>query len=188
MLFSSPKAEDKIPLTYAIASSPHGHVLLAATERGTCFLALGDSEDDVIMALARSEFFFKAAFVRNDNLLRPWVEQVCDYLAGKTTTIAIPLNLLYGTDFQRQVWDALKTIPYGETRSYGEVATSLGNPKGARAVAHACAANQVALVIPCHRVIQSDGSPGGYGGGVERKLALLAMERQHKGDHTRSPE
>jgi methylated-DNA-[protein]-cysteine S-methyltransferase len=99
-----------------------------------------------------------------------------EYIAGRRTKFTVPLDL-EGTEFQKKVWKALLTIPYGETRSYGEIARQVGNPKAARAVGMANHENPVAIVVPCHRVIAGDGSLGGYAGGLDRKSKLLAMER-----------
>lgn len=113
---------------------------------------------------------------------REAIRQVLEYLEGKRTEFALALDLR-GTPFQRAVWEALCAIPYGETRSYGEVARAVGDPGAARAVGLANGANPVPLVVPCHRVIQSGGKIGGYGGGLELKRRLLAMEQsvQHQG-------
>ncbi|NJN68241.1 MAG: methylated-DNA--[protein]-cysteine S-methyltransferase [Chloroflexaceae bacterium] len=111
--------------------------------------------------------------------LRQWSMMLLEYLRGERTFLDAPLDLQeQGTPFQRRVWKALQAIPYGETRSYQEVARSVGHPLASRAVGMACGANPIALVIPCHRVVRSDGKPGGYGGGMERKLALLELERR----------
>lgn len=118
------------------------------------------------------------AFAPNRDAIR----QLLEYLEGKRTAFELPLDLR-GTPFQRAVWDALLAIPYGETRSYANVARAVGAPGAARSVGAANAANPVPLVVPCHRVIQSGGKIGGYGGGVDLKRRLLAMERsvQHQG-------
>ncbi len=104
------------------------------------------------------------------------VGQVLEYLEGKRTDFDLPLDLR-GTPFQQAVWDALLAIPYGETRSYGDVAGCVARPRAVRAVGAANGSNPIALVVPCHRVIASDGKLGGYGGGLELKARLLAMER-----------
>jgi O-6-methylguanine DNA methyltransferase len=108
--------------------------------------------------------------------LRATIAQVLGYLEGKRTVFDLPLDLR-GTPFQREVWDALLRIPYGETRSYAEIAREIGRPLAVRAVGAANGANPVALVVPCHRVIASGRKLGGYGGGLELKARLLAMER-----------
>lgn len=101
------------------------------------------------------------------------------YFAGELTEFDVPL-LLEGTDFQRQVWEGLRAIPYGETRSYGELATTIGRPRAMRAVGLANGRNPVAIIVPCHRVIGADGSLTGYGGGMDRKRALLTLEQEHR--------
>ena len=103
------------------------------------------------------------------------ISQLDAYFAGKLREFKIPLDLR-GTSFQRQVWDLLCGIPWGETRSYGEIAKALGRPKAARAVGRAVGTNPVSIVVPCHRVIGSDGTLTGYGGGLDRKKALLKLE------------
>ena len=119
-----------------------------------------------------------AAFAPNREAIR----QVLEYLDGKRTDFDVPLDLR-GTPFQQAVWHALLAIPYGETRSYADVARSVGKPDAVRAVGTANGANPVPLVVPCHRVIQSGGKLGGYGGGVDLKRRLLAMEQslRHQG-------
>ena len=109
--------------------------------------------------------------------LRPWVSAIVANLRGGGPPVSLPLDI-QATAFQRRVWEALQQIPYGETRSYGDVARAVGAPSATRAVANACAANPVALVIPCHRVIRADGEVGGYRWGTERKRALLRLERE----------
>jgi methylated-DNA-[protein]-cysteine S-methyltransferase len=113
---------------------------------------------------------------------REAIRQLLEYLDGKRTAFELPLDLR-GTPFQRAVWDALCAIPYGETRSYLDVARAVGNPEAVRAVGMANGANPVPLIVPCHRVIQSGGKLGGYGGGLDLKRRLLAMERsvEHHG-------
>ncbi|MEM8532340.1 MAG: methylated-DNA--[protein]-cysteine S-methyltransferase, partial [Chloroflexota bacterium] len=108
-----------------------------------------------------------------------WVTTIVEHLTGHHPHLTLPLDL-QATAFQRQVWDVLRTIPYGQTASYSEVARKLGQPKATRAVARACATNPAALVIPCHRVIREDGGLGGYRWGIERKQAILAAESNHQ--------
>jgi methylated-DNA-[protein]-cysteine S-methyltransferase len=112
----------------------------------------------------------------DDALLRRVAEQLRAYFAGESLEFDVPLDL-HGTDFQRRVWDALLAIPAGQTRSYGEIAAALGSPAAVRAVGGAVGRNPVLLIVPCHRVIGSDGSLTGYAGGIERKTALLRIER-----------
>lgn len=158
---------------YTITDSPLGRLLVAATERGVCAVNIGDSDEEMKVELQREYPHVK--FHRDDEHLRTRVEAIVKHLRGEQPRLDLPLDLR-GTAFQRRVWEELRRIPYGETRSYAEIACAIGKPKAARAVARACATNPVPLIIPCHRVIRSDGSLGGYGLGLDRKRALLAQE------------
>ncbi len=160
-------------ILYAIVPCPLGWLLVAATERGLCAVRLGDSERELEQTLR--EEFPAARLVRSEAELGQWVQRLLDYLEGAQPHLDLPLDV-QATAFERRVWEMLRTIPYGEKRSYTEVARAIGQPRAARAVAQACAHNPVALVIPCHRVVRGDGSPGGYRWGVERKRQLLAAE------------
>lgn len=154
---------------------PFGHVLVAATDRGVCAVCMSDSLEALESEL-RDEYP-AATLQRDDNQLKAIVQAVLRYLSGQEPGLSLPLDV-QATAFQRQVWEALRAIPYGETRAYGEVAAAIGNPRAARAVAQACATNPAALIIPCHRVVESNGGLGGYKWGIERKRALLAQEAQ----------
>jgi len=114
--------------------------------------------------------------VRDDGEFTQVVSQLGEYFAGKRTSFDVPMAL-EGTDFQLRVWSQLRSIPYGETISYGELARRVGNPKASRAVGSANGSNPIAIFVPCHRVIAGDGSLGGYGGGLDRKAVLLDLER-----------
>lgn len=160
-------------MTYATTGTPIGRVLVAATERGICAVSLG--EDDATLEQSLSAEYPRATIRRDDDAVRPYVESVLAHLRDRTPLTTLPLDVV-GTPFQHEVWQALRVIPAGERRTYGQVAATLGNPNGARAVARACAANPAALVIPCHRVVRSDGAAGGYRWGAERKQAILANE------------
>lgn len=164
-------------ISYTIVDCPLGRLLLAATARGVCALSLGDSDRALEAGLARD---YQGAVLEQDGKsLAPWVGKVLAYLRGREADLDLPTDVA-GTPFQRRAWEALRAIPYGQTRSYAEVARSLGRPKAVRAVAGACAANPVALLVPCHRVIRTDGSLGGFGCGLKRKEALLALERANQ--------
>ena len=165
-------------ITYTIVASTFGQLLIATTERGVCAVALGDSEG----ALERSlrEDFPSAEIERADDAHHEWVEEIVSHIGGGNVGLATPLDLR-GTEFQQQVWALLRKIPPGRTRSYAEIAAELGNPRATRAVARACASNRIAVVIPCHRVVRTDGALGGYRWGVDRKEHLLARERERKG-------
>jgi AraC family transcriptional regulator of adaptative response/methylated-DNA-[protein]-cysteine methyltransferase len=166
-----------VPIRFTTAACPLGQVLLAATPKGVCFLSLGDAAA-ALEASLRAEFP-KADVTRNDDELKPWLDELQRHLAGEQPHIGLPLDVR-GTAFQRRVWDALVAIPYGETRTYKQVAEAIGAPTAFRAVARACATNPVAVVVPCHRVVGSDGTLTGYAGGLHRKRALLDAESGHR--------
>lgn len=163
-----------INITFAVAASPLGRVLIAATERGLCAVRFGDSGVELEREL-RSEFH-AANLHRDDAALRPYLEPLMASLRGENTVIDLPLDIR-ATAFQKKVWDALRHIPKGETRSYAQVARDIGEPRAVRAVANACASNPVAVAVPCHRVVRSDGDLAGYRWGTERKKKLLQAER-----------
>lgn len=159
---------------YAITNCHLGQLLVAGTERGLCAVRLGDSREELETTL-RDEF--PAAEVHQDEaLLGAWTESILKHLDGRQSSLDLPLDV-QATAFQRRVWEELRRIPYGSTRSYGEIARAIGQPTAVRAVARACATNPVALVTPCHRVIREDGGLGGYRWGMERKQELLRQER-----------
>ena len=159
---------------YTVVESPLGYVLLAATERGVAAVRFGDSEHDLETDLIRE--YPKADLRRDDEQLRPWVTLLLHSLQGQPSQQAVPLDVQAST-FQWKVWQALRAIPIGQTRSYHEIAQAIGQPTAARAVAQACASNPVAVFIPCHRVVRNNGQPGGYRWGVERKQQLLEKEK-----------
>jgi len=150
-----------------------GWMLMAASERGVCWLSFGDAPDALLDELRRAHP--KAQLVDDTGRLRAWFEQVREHLLLPTAALELPVDVR-GTAFQSRVWQALRNIPLGETRSYGALAAELGAPTATRAVASACARNRVALVIPCHRVIAGDGKLAGYRWGVARKQRVLAAE------------
>jgi AraC family transcriptional regulator of adaptative response/methylated-DNA-[protein]-cysteine methyltransferase len=162
-----------IAVEYTIAPTSLGRMLVASTERGICAVSLGDS-DGVLEAALRREFP-DAAIHRNDDALRAAAASLVRQLDGGEPA-ALPLDVR-ATAFQRRVWEALRSIPRGATRSYSQVAEAIGAPTAVRAVARACAANRTAVLIPCHRVVREDGSAGGYRWGTERKQAILAREQ-----------
>ncbi len=139
-------------------------------------MRLGDAPE-LLLDNLRAEFP-AAALEADEETLKPWLEALVRYLDGRAASLDLPLDV-QATAFQRQVWDALRAIPYGSTRSYQQVAAAIGRPDAVRAVAGACAHNPVALVIPCHRVVRSDGSLGGYRWGLDRKRELLEQEALH---------
>src|SRR6185295_2686397 len=162
---------------YAIvgASGSIGRLLVAATSRGVCAVAMGSSDADLTDALSLE--YPSAAITRDNGALAQWTKAILAHLAGREPRLDLPLDVR-ATAFQWQVWTALAAIPYGQTRSYAQVAASIGRPSAARAVARACATNPVALAIPCHRVVPTAGGEGGYRWGVARKKALLSSERR----------
>jgi AraC family transcriptional regulator of adaptative response/methylated-DNA-[protein]-cysteine methyltransferase len=165
-------------IIYTIAKCSLGRLLVAATARGVCSVALGDSDSELERALLAE--YPKASIDKKDTAISPslnlWLSKVLEYLNGKTPRVDLPLDL-QATAFQWRVWEELRRIPLGETRSYQEIAKAIGKPKAVRAVASACAGNHVALVIPCHRVIREDKSLGGYRWGLKRKEELLVLEK-----------
>jgi AraC family transcriptional regulator of adaptative response/methylated-DNA-[protein]-cysteine methyltransferase len=163
-----------LTLTFAVVPSALGNVIVAATERGIAHVALGD--DAAALERDLRAAFPRAAFERADDRVETAAAALVRYLAGTGPWPQLPLDVR-ATAFQARVWEALTAIAPGTTTSYGELARALGDPNATRAVARACAANPVALLIPCHRVIAKDGDLRGYRWGVERKRALLARER-----------
>jgi AraC family transcriptional regulator of adaptative response/methylated-DNA-[protein]-cysteine methyltransferase len=161
--------------TFATAMSSIGVVLVAATDRGVCMVTLGDSSDELETACRRH--FRKATVVEGDARFESVIRTVIETI-DRPGSEPFPLPLdVRGTVFQHKVWSALRRIPAGSKMTYGEVAMAIGAPNAARAVARACATNDVAVVIPCHRVVRADGQSGGYRWGIERKRALLERER-----------
>lgn len=167
-----------VKIRYTVVRSPFGRLLVAVTERGVCAVKLGD--DAAALEQALHEEFPRAEITRvrsGDRWLEELVARVATHLpAGQTARdTEIPFDVV-GTSFQWRVWRALQEIPPGETRSYSEVARRIRRPKAVRAVAQACAANRIAVVVPCHRVIREDGTLGGYRWGLEVKSRLLGAE------------
>ncbi|MDY0881400.1 bifunctional transcriptional activator/DNA repair enzyme AdaA [Dongia soli] len=162
-------------ITYGIASSALGLILVAATERGLCRVELGDREADLIANL-QAEFPAALEIERNDRTVEIYMAELMRRMRGDLPHADLPLDI-QATAFQRRVWEELNRIPRGETRSYGEIAAAIGQPGAARAVGQACGANPVALAIPCHRALRNDGNIGGYAWGIERKQTLISAER-----------
>ncbi|MBD3880568.1 bifunctional DNA-binding transcriptional regulator/O6-methylguanine-DNA methyltransferase Ada [Phormidium tenue FACHB-886] len=166
-----------IAIRFAIRQCFLGWVLVAATERGICTIEFGDSPDALTSQL--QSCFPNAQLDSSDETFTSWVEQVVLLVETPQQGFNLPLDI-QGTAFQQRVWQILQTIPAGSTASYAAVAQQLGNAKAVRAVARACASNQLAVAIPCHRVIGSDGNLAGYRWGVDRKQALLTREAEVK--------
>jgi AraC family transcriptional regulator of adaptative response/methylated-DNA-[protein]-cysteine methyltransferase len=160
-------------IRFAVAQCSLGALLVAASRKGVCAILMGDDPETLVRELQQR--FTSAELVGADDTFERWVATVVGFLESPGIGLELPLDLR-GTAFQQRVWDALRRIPPGETVSYGELARRLGQPRAARAVAQACAANTVAVAVPCHRVVRTDGSLSGYRWGVERKRALLARE------------
>ncbi len=169
------KGGEGLQIRWTLLDTALGLALVAATDRGLCSITLGD-DAAALEAGLRAEFP-KAQLQRveegRDEFLAPRVREVARMLAGQAARLDIEL---IGTAFQQRVWHALREIPAGSTASYAEIAGKIGSPKSVRAVAGACAANSIAIAIPCHRVVRHDGHLSGYRWGVERKRALLARE------------
>jgi len=165
-------------IRYAVGQCDLGWVLVAATDQGLCAIDLGDRAEDLVAGLR--ERFSEAEWIGSDALLATWMERVLALLQSPGDGSPLPLDV-QGTAFQRRVWATLRGIAPGTTASYAQIAARIGQPKASRAVAQACANNPVAVAIPCHRVVRSDGGLGGYRWGENRKQALLEREqREHR--------
>ena len=167
-----------VTIAYAPFESPVGLAMLGATARGLCFVQFGETVEQLLDMLRRE---YPAATLEPVGeaapaAFRQWVDALSAHLAGNRPVLELPLDIR-ATVFRMRVWDYLRAIPYGQVRSYGEVAAGIGKPLAVRAVARACAANRVAVAIPCHRVIRGTGELGGYRWGLARKQALLDRER-----------
>jgi AraC family transcriptional regulator, regulatory protein of adaptative response / methylated-DNA-[protein]-cysteine methyltransferase len=170
-----------VSISYATLDTPAGLMMIAASDRGICFVAFGDSEAELFERL-RGEYRNAAIEPMRDRehpQFRAWVEAIARHLRGAQSHLDLPLDIR-ATAFQMRIWKYLQQIPYGDVQSYSEVARAIGAPTAARAVARACAANPVAVVVPCHRVIRADGAAGGYRWGLPRKRALIDSERAHR--------
>jgi AraC family transcriptional regulator of adaptative response/methylated-DNA-[protein]-cysteine methyltransferase len=160
-------------IRFAVGQCSLGAILVAATAKGVCAILLDDDPGALVRDL--QDRFPKAQLVGGDAGFEQWVAQVVGLVEAPSRGLALPLDVR-GTAFQQRVWEALRAIPVGSTESYAQVASRIGAPKAVRAVAQACAANPLAIAIPCHRVVKSDGALSGYRWGVERKRALIARE------------
>lgn len=168
-----PSGERAMEITYTIGDCRLGRLVVAATEKGLCLVSVGKSDSELERRL-RSQFP-SATVTRDDRALAPMRRSVEKRIGGKELDEKLPLDL-HGTPFQLSVWKEMLRIPAGSTRSYGEIARRIGRPTAFRAVAQACGANPVPIVVPCHRVVGSGGRLGGYTGGLDRKITLLASE------------
>lgn len=168
------KGAPGVHIRYATGECSLGRILMAATDKGICCVKVGES-DSMLLKEFYAEFP-KAEVTCDQESLGEWLRVLIADVEGKSGATALPIDIQL-TAFQRRVYEALRRIPRGETRSYSQLAVELGNPQGCRAVARACATNPVAIVIPCHRVVGANGSLTGYRWGVERKKALLEKEK-----------
>jgi AraC family transcriptional regulator of adaptative response/methylated-DNA-[protein]-cysteine methyltransferase len=160
-------------IRFAVAQCSLGAILVACSEKGICAISLGDDPGELVDEF--QEQFSNADLIGGDRDFDLLVARVVGFVEAPQLGLDLPLDVR-GTAFQQRVWQVLKAIPAGETASYAEIARRLGAPKAARAVARACAANNIAVAIPCHRVVRNDGSLSGYRWGVDRKRALLENE------------
>jgi AraC family transcriptional regulator of adaptative response/methylated-DNA-[protein]-cysteine methyltransferase len=161
---------------YTIVDSPLGKLLLAATDKGVSALYLGKSADQLTGELR--EEYPRAELVRDGEgpaYLQGWVGKVLAHLKGREPHLDLPTDV-QATAFQRRVWEELRRIPYGTTRTYTQVARAIGKPSAIRAVARACATNPVSVIVPCHRVVREDGNLAGYRWGLDRKQRLIEQE------------
>jgi len=168
-------------LHYTVRACALGQVLVAATPKGIAAVLLGDDKTDLIEDLQRR--YPQAVLETGGAVLHRWSDTVLEIIAHPWLNHLVPLDVQQGTSFQHKVWKALCAIPAGQTRTYREVAQSLGLPQAMRAVASACGANPVAVLVPCHRVLRSDGGLGGYRWGLERKQRLLELEAALSANH-----
>ncbi|ARV60877.1 bifunctional transcriptional regulator/O6-methylguanine-DNA methyltransferase [Nostocales cyanobacterium HT-58-2] len=162
-------------IAYTVVPCSLGYLLVATTKKGICAVKLAHDADELERTLVSE--FHQANIMRDDHKHRDWVETILNFIAGGERHFDLPLDV-HGTAFQKQVWQALQKIPYGETCTYTDIAREIGQPHAVRAVGNACGANPTAIIIPCHRVLRTDGSLGGYRWGLERKQKLLAQEAE----------
>ncbi|GAC1334430.1 MAG: bifunctional DNA-binding transcriptional regulator/O6-methylguanine-DNA methyltransferase Ada [Beijerinckiaceae bacterium] len=160
-------------IRFAVGECSLGAILVAATDKGICAINLGDDANELVRGL--QDGFPKAKLIGGDRDFEALVAAAVGFVEGSQSEIRLPLDV-HGTAFQQRVWQALRDIPAGKTASYREIAEKIGRPAAVRAVARACGANRIAVAIPCHRVVRTDGSLSGYRWGVERKRTLLARE------------
>lgn len=163
-------------IRFAMGECYLGKVLVAVDAVGVCAVLLGDHEDELVVELEAK--FSKARIIADGEGLGDVLAKVSEFLntSGDISDLGVRL-VMHGTEFQKRVWQALGEVPVGETRTYSEIANAIGSPKSVRAVASACGANKLAVVIPCHRIVAKDGGLSGYRWGVERKRVLLERER-----------
>ena len=166
-------SELKFNIWYATAECSLGTILVASSQRGICYISLGNNPDTMIKEL--KDRFPGSSLVTGNQKHEQLLKKVTEYLEYPAANLDLPLDI-HGTAFQQRVWQALNDIPVGKTASYSEIAKRIGSPTSSRAVARACASNNIAIAIPCHRVVKNDGGLSGYRWGVERKRTLLLNE------------
>lgn len=162
-------------IQYTVSSTPLGKMLVGATSKGISALYLGNSDAQLETELRKE--YPKAEIRKGRNGLDEWVAKILAHLKGQEPDLDLPTDV-QATAFQRRVWEELRKIPYGTTKTYSQVAQSIGRPKAVRAVARACATNPVSVVVPCHRVVRQSGNLAGYRWGLERKQSLLENEKK----------
>lgn len=165
---------EPLTLHYTLHRTQLGQVLLAATPKGIAVVLLGDKPSALLADLQQR--YPSTQLATGGPVLQRWSDTVVQIVEHPKLQHVVPLDAVGGTEFQRKVWKALRGIPAGQTRTYTQVAHAVGHPQAVRAVASACAANPLAVLVPCHRVLRSDGGWGGYRWGVERKQQLLMQE------------
>lgn len=169
------KNGEGVDIRFAVAQCSLGALLVAATDTGICEIALDADPETLVQNL--QDRFKAARLIGADAEFETWVAAVVGFVEDPSRGLDLPLDVR-GTAFQRRVWEALREIPVGATATYTQVAERIGNPRAVRAVARACATNHIALAIPCHRVVRTDGSMAGYRWGIDRKRELIAREAQ----------
>jgi methylated-DNA-[protein]-cysteine S-methyltransferase len=174
-LVSAAAADGSLDVVYRTLDSPLGVLLLAATDRGLVRLAYELEDHDQVLAVLASRV--SPRMLRAPSRLDEAARQLDDYFAGRRRQFEVPVDLQLAAGFRREVLDHLRTIGYGRTETYTEVAAATGRPRAVRAVGSACSTNPVPVVVPCHRVLRTDGTLGGYVGGLGAKRTLLELER-----------
>ncbi|MFA8440048.1 methylated-DNA--[protein]-cysteine S-methyltransferase [Pueribacillus sp. YX66] len=176
------ESKTRLQLFYTEMESPLGPLTLFASEKGLCSIEFGKVEQ-AMLKMKMNKHFLKHEFTHNDEKLSDAMKQLKEYFYGRRTSFQLPLDLR-GTPFQLKVWNELQHVHYGETMSYKRVAELIGKPKAVRAVGGANNQNPIPIIIPCHRVIGSNGALVGYGGGIEKKEFLLNFEKQFLNEYS----
>jgi AraC family transcriptional regulator of adaptative response/methylated-DNA-[protein]-cysteine methyltransferase len=167
------KKEPDETIHYKTGKCAFGFILIAYSEKGICAILIHNDDMPLIADLQKR--FPKATLIEDESDYKHWLAQMIDFITSPKKGLKLPLDIR-GTEFQQRVWQILQTIPLGTTASYTDIATQLGDPKAVRAIARACAANPIALLVPCHRVVRRDGGISGYRWGVDNKRTLIARE------------